>query len=130
TTTVPCKPTAFAIAGYTGRIGAISIPCKTPVETLTGALAFNGASVTAGPCPSLTPIPFGNPSAVPIPGPTGTSGGTFVIARSLFGSKDGKIIGRVGIGAVAPGDAEVAVSTRTITGGFGISGTTTFGAST
>jgi hypothetical protein len=36
----------------------------------------------------------------------------------------------VTVDAAAPGEAEAAVSTRTITGGFGINGTTTFGAST
>ena len=36
TTTVPCTPAARAIGGYTGRIGASSIPSDNPDEILSG----------------------------------------------------------------------------------------------
>ena len=76
TTTDPSTPAALAIAGYTGRIGASSIPSETPFETRTGPTLRSGASDTAGPCPSPIPIiPIGKPTGTAIPGPAGPSGG-------------------------------------------------------
>jgi len=130
TTTVPSTCAAFAIAGYTGRIGVSNLPCITPVETLIRAGAFTGATVTEGPCASPIPNPLGNPSGIPIPLPNGASEGGSLALVSLPGNNVA-INGRVMLGiAILEAEAEAALCVVTTgTSGFGISGTTTFGAS-
>jgi hypothetical protein len=132
TTTVPCTPAAFAIIGYTGRMGAINIPSDRNEMRSRPTGAFAGATVTTGPCPSPTPIPFGNPSGVPIPLPNRSSEGASATAVSLLGCDEGRINRRVAVGAAILDEEEAAgclCTCTTGTGGFGISGIQTFGAS-
>src|ERR1700751_5250613 len=117
------------MTGYTGRIGARSIPSHMPVETCSGPDCLTGVTETAGPCPSTVPIPGGNPGPSSIPRLIDEISGKSFPAVLPVGNIVGIAKrGRVGTDGVEA-EAELSCSvTTTRTGGFVITGTRTFGA--
>src|ERR1019366_3796452 len=55
-TTAPCTRATRAMAGYTGWIGARSIPFETPEEIRGGAIGRARSTATPGPVPTPTRV--------------------------------------------------------------------------
>jgi hypothetical protein len=132
-TTVPCTPAALAIAGYTGRIGASSIPVDTPDDTRTGPTGRSRTTLGVAPKPTasspnttLVPIPPGIPTPV-------SKVGAGPSVRSPCGLKISlrplSITGTAAAGMLTPLNPEdPARAACTIAGGFDSTGSATRGA--
>jgi predicted acyltransferase len=131
-TTMPSVRVAFAIAGYTGTIGAINIPAETPEDTGTGPCVLGLAATIFGPAP-VVPMPVSSPSDMPnlmgIPGViVGSVPGTAMLMPwSILGAKAVGAILTTGALIAVEDEAASSIFTCT-TGGLG-AGTESRGAS-
>jgi len=126
TTTVPCTPAALAMAGYSGRMGASSIPAETPVDMCKGPLELRGVAMETLVGRMSEPVFRAVRIPSDIPCPMRVVGGRASGLASCVGWSDGK--GErvaMGMAVLVLGEVVAGCACSTWTGGLGAGGTKT-----